>query len=134
MMVDKRTCEAAMAELKAAAQGIFEKYGLEVTDTRGKYGQALEVTVKAAVLVKGDNGVNLGTPEAAEYQMWAKSLGMDPDALGKTFVSGGEVYALSGYNRRRPRYPFSAIKLSTGGSYKFVDLKRHFPAPAPAEV
>lgn len=128
MLVDKITCEMAMAELKAEAQRIFGKYDIEVSDIRGKYGDTLQVTIKGAKIVEGDGGVNLGTEEARMFQLYARSLDMDPDALGKTFMSGGREFVFTGYKPRNTRYPFTAREVGTNKPYKFGrDIARKFP-------
>ena len=129
--IDKITCEMAMAELRAAADLIFDKYGLVVENVSGKYGSTIELKVKGAKADIGENGVNMASAAAMAFKANARYLGVDPDALGKTFVSNGVEFVFTGYLDRGQKFRYSAKRVSDGSSFKFTEatIKHAFPAP-----
>ncbi len=78
----------------------------------------------------GEDGVAL-TKDAESLKFYAPYVGLPADALGKTFTSRGETYMLIGYRPKSPKFPFIAVKVSTGQEFKFTDsILRYFKTPA----
>ena len=124
-----RTIAVGIAdEVRTALADVFERHGLTAPAVSTKYGDGLQFTIKTSRQLLGDNGVNMASPEAVAFKRVARGLNMDPNALGKTFVVKGEVYAFAGYLPRNKRFPFSGRHVATGKLYKFTDsIKSKFP-------
>jgi len=119
MSIDRPTAIRVAEELRAAAAEIFARHGLDTNvRTKTKYGDSLDITLSTAKLVVED-GVNVASAEALAFKRYAAIDGVDPEALGKTFVSRGETYRLTGYLPRGQRFKFSARREIDGKNFKF---------------
>ncbi|MDE4297128.1 hypothetical protein PXK56_18245 [Phaeobacter gallaeciensis] len=119
-------------ELKAVA----DRLGLDISNGGGTYSNGGTGTVKIDISVKDDGTGVSGA--AAEFAMYARTSGIDPDAFGKDFVFDArkpwDTYKVSGVNPGSPKYRFSATRNSDGKTFKFTPdaLRKHFPAKAVA--
>lgn len=57
--------------------------------------------------------------EALEFERMATLYGFEPSDLGKTFMSRGRRFKITGLKTRRHKYPISAECLDDGKGYKF---------------
>jgi hypothetical protein len=106
--------QAVTEEITAAVEKILEKHGLTSGKVSTKYGDLYSFSITADVLTAGDNGVNLSSKEARNYELFASSYGLPAGLLGKVFSVNGSTYAFAGIETRRPKYPIYAKNLETG--------------------
>ena len=84
----KHDCSAIRADMQAALADVYAKHGID-PDARitMRYGATLKITIEAARLVEGDNGVNVASKEATDWVSYcAPWNGYDPDAIGREVV------------------------------------------------
>jgi hypothetical protein len=69
--------------------------------------------------------------EADDFKRYSVDYEVATEALGMRFIHRGEEFTLTGLKRRRRKYPFSAVSIATGKSYKFPVhvIKRIAPQP-----
>jgi len=65
-----------------------------------------------------DEEGNPKTKEITEWAIFALANSLPEDGVGKTFISGGKQYRITGCVRRRYRYPISVVRLPDGKKYK----------------
>lgn len=76
-----------------------------------------DVTFKVNLATIGKNG-EVKDKSAEDFKRAAFAYGMKPEDLGKSFMSGGVRYTITGLKRGSRRYPILAQR-SDGKSYKF---------------
>jgi hypothetical protein len=111
---------------KDAAEAALEavKYRLEddntvVTLSKLQYGNECKITLTLTRVEIGESGVNEASPAAIAYRRWHDTFGLRADALGVEFTQLGVAYQFTGIASNRPKYPFNAVRLSNGKTYKF---------------
>lgn len=109
-IVSKQEAQEIAAELKAAAEDIFLKHGYEMSMPRTKYGNAFEWKITASPVDAGPNGVNLNSPEAQAFNLYAEMYGLDPALLGGTLDHKGETFTFLGVVPSRRKYPLAFRK------------------------
>ena len=119
--IDRPTAENLTSEIEAAVDAIFARHGL----VRGRpssttYGAEYIVKVTAVPLQLDETGINRADPEAQLWVLLAKHFQLPLDGLGRTFVSQGQRFQITGLNDRRPKYPVSAKCLDNGKMYTFT--------------
>ena len=70
------------------------------------------VTFKLTLAVKGE------TPEVRDFELACHRYGLKSDDLGKTFISRGKTYKITGLTTRRPKFPIN-VECSDGKAFKF---------------
>jgi hypothetical protein len=116
---NRTNCRTLMAEVEAALKPIAEKHGLTL-DRKGRtfYRDQMPVMFQFLVTQKDEDG-NALSAAGQEFKKNAFRVGLEPDDLGKEFMSRGEKYRITGLNLRRRKYPISAERLRDGKSFKF---------------
>ena len=116
--IRRAECKQLAEELKVVIQRTLNKYGLTVSENGGKYAP----TGHTATL-----SFKIDVPARAE-----KVANEDAELLGAKFNVGyvfiyssrdnanGEEFKVTGFNRKRRKYPVSADNTRTGKSYKFT--------------
>lgn len=59
--------------------------------------------------------------KAVAFSTSAFLYGLDPDWLGKCFISNGKEFRIVGLNTRAPKYPVNCVRTSDGKTYKFKE-------------
>ena len=124
----KHDCSAIRADMQAALADVYAKHGID-PDARitMRYGATLKITIEAARLVEGDNGVNVASKEATDWVSYcAPWNGYDPDAIGREVVMRGETWVFVGANWRASKYPL-LFRKADGRVFKFGEAaaKQH---------
>lgn len=104
-------------EMREAVKPVLAKHGLTLGGGHTTYGTDVRVRLDV-VKVELENGVNVATPEAANWKQMARYYGLPEDGLGKTFRNGGHTFTVTGLNTRRGRYPVLATR-EDGKQFKF---------------
>ena len=118
----KHDCSAIRADMQAALADVYAKHGID-PDARitMRYGSTLKITIEAARLVEGENGVNTASKEATDWVLHCQPYnGYDPDAIGREVVMRGEMWVFVGANWRARKYPL-LFRKSDGRVFKFPE-------------
>ena len=103
------------AELDAALQAVAEKHGVSIRAGNASF-DALHANFKVEVKVlQTASGVS---GDEAEFRRYAGMVGLQPDVYGKTFVSNGSTFTVSGLSLKSRRMPVLARR-EDGKVYKF---------------
>lgn len=112
--------------IEKALKDIGDEFGVDLKTNGGQIGTGcgrvnVEVTVRETAA--GVNGA------AAEWNQFCHSVGLPRDLYGKTFISGGTLYRITGLALNRPKFPVSAERVHDKRSFKFTaqSIKPHFP-------
>lgn len=60
-------------------------------------------------------------PGKKDFDRYADLFGLKPEDYGRTFVTRGETYQITGISPNRPKYPINAKSVRTGKSFKFQE-------------
>ncbi len=116
---NRSNCRELMAEVEEALKPIAEKHGLTL-DWKGRTFYRDQMPVMFQFLVtKQDEDGNALDAKAQAFKRSAVRVGLEPDDLGKEFVSNGEKFRITGLNLRAKRYPVLAERVRDGKKYKF---------------
>jgi len=108
--IGRAECRILQEELEVAIQRTVNKYGLTASYANGRYGgHTATLSFKLDVTAKAEKAAN----RDAEF------LGAE-FGIGHVFESNRDEFKVTGFNIRRPKYPVSADRVSSGKSYKFT--------------
>lgn len=106
-------------EILDALKPLAEKHGLVLEkNAKTYYRDRLPGMYQFIIRVEDDDGKVLDT-KAQQFRDGALHVGLNPDDLGKEFLSRGSRYKITGLNLRARKYPVLAENLSNGKTYKF---------------
>jgi hypothetical protein len=129
MKIDKTLLKVLRVEIDEALAALGTKHGLVFHAGSATYQpDGTCATYKLELAVVGDDGV-VATKEAAAFRDLAGVFyGLKSEDLGRTFVSNGKTFKLTGMSAGRVKMPIQGMDVETGKTYKFaVELiKRKF--------
>lgn len=114
--MDKQTCRAITAAAVKALEAVAAEYGVVVEAKGGTYFDS-SALIKFEFSDVNESGV-AQTREATDFTAYAQHYGLNPEDLGKQFVSGTTRYTIIGLKRRATKMPILAKRLD-GKVYKF---------------
>lgn len=114
--MDRDTVNQIRREVDEALTEIAARHSLAYVTKPWRF-SSTTLSLKAE-MAESEDGVAL-TSEARTLNANAKWLGLPEDALGRTFVSHGQVFTIAGYNGKARKYPIIANR-SDGAPYKFT--------------
>ena len=118
--MNKQQAADLNADIAAALEAVFEKYGLQKSKQNLSFTSSGEITLS----------VKAATAEAkkSNVAMFAQFVDVDPADIDKIFSLGGKRLQLADYNSRARKMPWVALEPSTGKRYKLTDeqVKRAF--------
>lgn len=117
--VDRQTALTVAKEVEAAVAAIFAAHGLAKPKVKTTYGDYLKIALESSPVVKGDNGVNMASPEALNWKRYHAVYDLPENGLGAKFTSQGKEFVVTGLTPSRPKYPVNAVCVTDGKSYKF---------------
>lgn len=117
--IDRQTAVTVAKEVEAAVAAIFAAHGLAAPKVKTTYGDYLKIALESSPEVKGDNGVNIASPEALAYKRYHAVYDLPENGLGVKFFSQGKEFVVTGLSPNRPKYPINAVCTADGKSYKF---------------
>lgn len=115
-MITRNIVKSLDIDINAALKQISEKYGIALNLKSIRFSSE---TLK--ISIDGVAG-GLENPNAALENDFKRNYicyGLTADALGKTFISGGQEFKIIGSKSRNSKMPIIAMKVSTGQKYKF---------------
>ena len=115
--VSKEQVKRIRAAVEAAFLSALDAEGLRYNGSSAKYGDTGSITFKFIAVEDGPNGVNVASPEAQAFLMYANAYGSSPEALGGRIVYGGNDYIIEGLRPRARKFPVLARRTSDGKVY-----------------
>lgn len=110
--IDQPTCRTLSREIETALQGVAEKFGIHIRTVGGRF-SSTEYNLRVECQVRTEAGIPVN------FEIEAKLLGLPEGIFGKTFVSRGRTFRITGIELRRHKMPVSAKCVSTGRGFKF---------------
>ncbi len=114
--MNREKCVRLRNELNALLSEWGAKHGLEARTTGTAHFTTANVTYKIEV-AEIKEGITL-SKEVTDYTYWAPRVGL-PERVGRRFVSAGVLYSITGYVRRRSKFPVCGERVSDGKRFKF---------------
>ncbi len=118
MTFNKSNLNTIRADVAAALAAVEKKHRVNFKMGNIRYG-ADDFRCKLECFSTSDSKGNTVDPAEENFKRDAFLIGVAKDAFGKTFKSGRSNYKITGINRRRHKFPISAIRVASGRSYKF---------------
>lgn len=115
----KEEAQRVRVEAQAALEKFAAGLGIGVELGRGTY-SGNTFSFKVEFIVKDENGV-LETAERKAFKAYAKTYGLEPEWLDKTFTQDGKTFKIVGLNGRKAKRPI-VCEDEKGGSYSFPEL------------
>lgn len=109
MNVTASKAKEVTKEVEAAIVAILSKHGLATPTLSTTYGDFLKITIKTSLETLNEDGVNLSSPEALDYETYGETYGLKPGLLGTRFLSRGVEYIFTGIKPSRPKFPICAM-------------------------
>ena len=97
-------------EMNEALAAVAKKYGAAAKIGNISFGENVKTTITISRLSSNEHGDYINTKEAQEFLRRAKGLGLTQDVLNEKCNYLGNVYVVTGYNSRAPRYPINFTK------------------------
>ena len=107
---------AIRASLNEAIKAVEDEHGVQFKLGKMSYSTD-NFTMKTECLLKKEDGT-VETKEAKAWTLLAEHYELPSDGLGKSFMSQGKKFTITGLNTKAPKYPVQA-SCSDGRSYKF---------------
>lgn len=105
--------------LETALATVREETGLSIDLGSCRFGSN-SATFKLEVKTLDEDGKAFDE-SAANFKVFARDFGLEPDDLGKTFMSGLVEFTVSGLKPRNTKYPVIATR-ADGKTFKFSEL------------
>lgn len=118
MTFNKSNLNTIRADVAAALAAVESKHGVSFKLGNIRY-STNDFRCKFECVSTSDSSGNTVDPAEENFKRDAFLIGVAKDAFGKKFKSGRSNYKITGINRRRHKYPISAIRVASGRSYKF---------------
>lgn len=107
----REVCVEYMAEFA-------EEMGMQIMPASARFGPT-SVTVKLEFAVIDAETGQPQDKKAMAFSHLAFSYGLDPDWLGKCFISNDKEFRIVGLNTRAPKFPVLCVRLDNDKTYKF---------------
>ena len=116
-MIDKAKLRNIASDIEAAIQEVGKKHGVQL-----KRGNASYTDTNFTLKIEGaaiDSSGEILSREKQDFMYYALSYGLSPDDFGKTFISRGRTFKISGLKPKASKYSILAEEVGTGKSFKF---------------
>ena len=118
MNLNKTLVRQILAECDEALKAVADRHGMKVVRKSCRYSDTeLPVAFKLVGTVTDDSGTEVD-PEAKAFTDMAKLFGLKPEYLGRSFMSRGRSFTVTGLKPRNRKYPVMA-KTADGRGFKF---------------
>jgi hypothetical protein len=114
---DKQNLSALRQEINAALKSVAEKYGINVNCGNARF-MASTATFKLELATIGENGAAT-SPHAESFKAIGKLYGFESSDLGRSFLSNGSEFVITGLNTKCARFPVCASRVPDGRGFKF---------------
>lgn len=107
------------SDLNALLGEFAKKHGIAVQPVSLRYNR-VECNIRTSFTVSDDMKGTAYAKEAADFKRFAKSFGLEPEMLGKTFTTyKGDTLEVIGLRPSSRMYPVLVKKLSNGKLFKY---------------
>jgi hypothetical protein len=117
--MDKVTTERIKARAIELLRPLEAEFGVNVAPRRGNYGQG-HCMLQFEFAETGEDGV-AQTRDVEAFKTLCLVYGLQPEDLGRKFVSNGEVFTVTGLNPKSRKYPVCAMRARDGKRFKFSE-------------
>lgn len=125
--VTKEVAALIGEELRAHAEKLFAKHGLQIKKSKSTYGDGFSWKIEADGIDLNEDGINLASEEAQYYTKFGFSYySVDEHQiivlnapLGMKFTLKGEEYLFAGVARRKQKFPILAIRVRDKKQFGF---------------
>jgi hypothetical protein len=118
-------------DIQDAMKAVAEKHGISFKSRGGRFSSTSYEPKMEFAVIAADGTVE--DKAARMFKLNAMFEGVDPNALGKEFISwSGDKYVLTGMQGGRShKYPFLARSVKNGKTFKFpaAQIAAAFPSP-----
>lgn len=120
--------KSLMSEIHTVLDEFGSKHGLKMRTGGAKYtNDNFRFTVEAALITEAGD---IMSSEAKDFKDMARSYGLDPEMLNKTFTYAETEYKVIGLRPRATKKPVICKKTSDGKQYVFsIDFLKVLLAP-----
>lgn len=120
MTFNKAIIQTLRADIDAAVAAVAAKHGVRIEAGRAKY-SASSAVIQIEVSSVGADGI-IHTKGRDDFMLYAPAYGFSECDFGRSFVAGGRVFTISGWNPRSPVRPIEA-RGDDGKMYKLLPAK-----------
>ena len=96
-----------------------KKHGIKLLLEKNASFNSFSFNVKLTAVENQNQDGSSFDPQKVKWDANCSRYGLAEDDFGKKFTVQGVQYKIIGLNTRRPKYPISAVDISTYRSYKF---------------
>ena len=97
-----------------------EDNGMQIMPASARFGPT-SVTITLEFARIDDETGQPQDKKAMAFSRSAFLYGLDPDWLGKCFISNGNEFRIVGLNTRAPKYPVVCVRTDNDKTYKFKE-------------
>ena len=97
-----------------------EDNGLQIMPASARFGPT-SVTIKLEFARVDPETGQAQDRKAQAFSQLATAYGLDPDWLGKCFISNGKEFRIVGLNTRAPKFPVMCERTKDGKRFKFKE-------------
>lgn len=97
-----------------------EELGMQIMPASVRFGPT-SVTIKLEFACIDEETGQPQDKKALAFSRSAFLYGLDPDWLGKCFISNGKEFRIVGLNSRAPKYPVNCVRTCDGKTFKFKE-------------
>ena len=116
---DKPVLRSLRPELEQALADVCAKHGFTARIGSGSFS---DFECKFQLILELDGaGEAKAKSDSSTFELYAKSYGLEPTDLGKTFMVNGSLYTITGVSPSRPKFPIDGTR-SDGKKFKFPAL------------
>ena len=121
-MISKAKLTAIRLAMQEAIKNVETDHSVVIRVIGAHYGYKGDIKFEVVSLNSPESVID---PDAYSFKTFAKTYGMEPEWLGKTFMHQGKTFRITGLKSNRPKFPVSATCVTDGPSYN-----RAFKFPA----
>ena len=114
--IDRHVLKLIASDIETALQDVSKKYHVDIKYKGGSF-TPTNATLKLEINPISDTGETV-TSEASDFKLYAPMFGLNPDDLGKSFVSNFQTYTIIGLKKKSHTYPV-LCKRSDGKLFKY---------------
>ena len=117
--IDRPIADMLRKSLNEAVAEFAKEFGLHGAVVGTHHYRTKNVSFKVELAIFAEDGL-VQNKEVTLWTFFAQSNGLPTDGVGRTFISGGKQYRITGCAPRRYRYPISATRVPDGRRFKFT--------------
>lgn len=117
--INKKTAAALQEAMEKAMAEVAEEFGVKITQYGGQLKGSAEAVLKFHVAVTDQGAVE--KQQEREFNLYARSFGLESKHRGTIVTSRGEKWRLIGIAPSRTKYPLKFESVDTGKVLLFTE-------------